>query len=54
MSKKPAEPDEMRMPAEKFDEVMRRALSAPPPQAPKSSVRKTKATAEKTIKGSRS
>lgn len=30
-SKTPAEPDEMRMPADKFDEMMRRALGAPPP-----------------------
>jgi hypothetical protein len=33
MTKKPAEPDEMRMPADKFDEMMRRALDAPPPKA---------------------
>jgi hypothetical protein len=28
MSEKPAEPDEARMPAEKFDDKMRTALSA--------------------------
>lgn len=33
---KPAEPDEMRMPAAEFDEIMRRALGVPPPsEAPK-------------------
>jgi hypothetical protein len=31
MNKKPVEPDEMRMPADKFDEIMRRALDAPLP-----------------------
>lgn len=31
MTKKPAELDEMRMPADKFDELMRRALDAPLP-----------------------
>lgn len=31
MTKKPAEPDEMRMPADKFDDMMRRALGTPPP-----------------------
>lgn len=31
MSGKPTEPDELRMPADKFDEMMRHALSAPRP-----------------------
>ncbi len=31
MNKKPVEPDEMRIPADKFDELMRHALGAPPP-----------------------
>jgi hypothetical protein len=31
MTKKAAEPDEMRMPAGKFEDLMRRALDAPPP-----------------------
>ena len=31
MTKKDAEPDEMRMPAGKFEDLMRRALDAPPP-----------------------
>ena len=31
MNKKPVEPDELRMPAEKFDEMMRKALGAAPP-----------------------
>lgn len=36
MTKKTSEPDELRMPAEKFDEMMRKALGAKPPDnAPK-------------------
>lgn len=42
MNKKDVEPDEMRMPADQFDEIMRRALGAAnppaqpkPPKAPK-------------------
>ncbi len=31
MTKKTVEPDEMRMPADEFDTMMRRALGAPPP-----------------------
>ena len=31
MNKKQIEPDDMRMPADKFDEMMRHALGAPPP-----------------------
>lgn len=31
MNKKLVEPDEMRMPADTFDEIMRHALEAPPP-----------------------
>ncbi len=31
MNKKPVEPDEMRMPADEFDGIMRHALDAPPP-----------------------
>jgi hypothetical protein len=31
MTKKPAEPDELHMPADKFDEMMRRALGTPSP-----------------------
>ena len=31
MNKRSKEPDEMRMPAEKFDEVMRKALRVPVP-----------------------
>jgi hypothetical protein len=31
MNKKPAEPDEMRMPADKFNELMRHALGVPSP-----------------------
>ncbi len=34
MNKKPTEPDEMRMPADKFNEMMRHALDAPPPSEP--------------------
>ncbi len=33
MNKKPVEPDEMRMPADQFDEIMGRALGVPPPTA---------------------
>ncbi len=32
MNRKPTEPDEMRMSAAKFDEMMRAALDAPPPE----------------------
>ena len=36
MNKKPKEPDEMRMPADEFDKVMRQALgAAAPPLASK-------------------
>ena len=36
MNKEPAEPEEMRMPADQFDKMMRRALGvAPPPAEPK-------------------
>lgn len=36
MTSKAAEPDEMRMPADKFEEMMRSALNAPaPPEKPK-------------------
>lgn len=31
MKNKPTEPDEMRMPADRFDELMRHALGAPSP-----------------------
>ncbi|WP_298214364.1 hypothetical protein [Acidocella sp.] len=31
MTKKAIEPDEMKIPAEKFDTIMRRALGTPPP-----------------------
>ena len=31
MTKRSAEPDEMRMPADQFDEMMRHALGAPQP-----------------------
>lgn len=34
MTGKEAEPDEMRMPADKFEEIMRQALGAPLPSAP--------------------
>ncbi len=47
MNKKPAKPDEMRMPADEFDEMMRRALDAPPPSDPPRAKPKPKATKRK-------
>ena len=49
MKSKTAEPDEMRMPADKFDDMMRRALSVPNPQPspkkkPKNKAKSAKAT----------
>lgn len=47
MNKKQAWPDELRMPAEKFDEMMRRALGAPPPTAAKKPAAKPRAPKDK-------
>jgi hypothetical protein len=48
MNKKPTEPDEMKMPATEFDEMMRRALGAPPPpDAKKEPVPAAKKTSDK-------
>lgn len=50
MSKKLIEPDEMRMPADEFDAMMRRALDAPPPLDEQAEARKMPAKGPKARK----
>ena len=56
MSKKPIEPDDLRMPADEFDAIMRRALDAPPPfdeqeqdEAGRKPAKRPKAREKKTV-----
>lgn len=53
MNRKPPEPDEMRMSAAKFDEMMRAALDAPPPEPTPSTTKSRPKPASKS-KGRRS
>ncbi len=52
MNKKPPEPDEMRMPAAEFDEMIREALGAPAPEHGNRKVCPT--TSEQGVKTARS